>query len=472
MKFRLLLCTVAVLLCGCSADSLLSSSGAPDSPPSSPAQATFEAVGSCIDEGPTQDTLTLLADCADRYRALEATFTDTPAARDAATEMADLLDLLSAEEIPPLADGMSQTQAVTEAVALARTDSSYGDYFPDFDPEHDPVLALAGRAVDHLYTVDQAAGRLVITAAGDTTFGEYPEVPKDISFNTEFARRGEDLGFPLRLVSPFFRADDLTILNCEGTFTQSDDAAQKTYRFKGPASYAQMFSRGDVELVNLANNHAFDYKEQGYADTREALADVGVGFWGDEELYLTQQGDVTVGCVGYNLFNIEPDLSEVLPQHIAALQEQGAQLVIVNFHWGYEYGLYVNEYQQRTARQAVDAGAGLVLGHHPHVLQGAERYKGVSILYSLGNFAFGGDEDLKDRDTLVFRQSFAPGEDGSLVAGDILLQPAYLSTSDVYNNYSPWPVFGDEAERIAAKVIERSAHLPGGFTREDFSLLS
>lgn len=145
--------------------------------------------------------------------------------------------------------------------------------------------------------------------------------------------------------------------------------------------------------------------------------------------------------------------------NIQAVKDQGAQVVIVSFHWGTEKSNYPDETQKALAHTAVDSGADLVLGHHPHVLQGIEKYKGKNIVYSLGNFCFGGNRNPADKDTMIFQQTFT-FENGALVQDDVTnIIPCSLSSVQQYNDYQPTPLEGEEAQRVQQKIQEFSSGL-------------
>lgn len=347
-----------------------------------------------------------------------------------------------------------------------------GRYLPRLhrNLEHDARFALAACAMRAQRQAEQAAGVISLTVAGDTTFGEYPEVPPLRSFSKEFADRRGDLSFPLRQTAPFFQNDSLSVLNCEGTFTEATEMKEKRYRFKGPESYIAMFTNAGIEVVNLANNHTLDYLEQGYTDTRENLAAHGVAYYGEQEYLVREVEGIKFGFFGYDLFGKEPEnMHALLERDFAAVRALGAQVIVPTFHWGYEYHNTPNPFQIKTARLAVDLGAELVIGHHPHVVQGIEVYKGKTILYSLGNFAFGGDEDLKDGgDTMLARLTFAKnGTSGAVIQPPFLI-PANVSTVTDRSNYSPRPLFGAEADLLAARIVELSAGLEYGVREIDY----
>ncbi len=139
---------------------------------------------------------------------------------------------------------------------------------------------------------------------------------------------------------------------------------------------------------------------------------------------------------------------------MADVKAQGAEVILVSFHWGIERNYLPNQAQISLAHRAVDLGASLVIGHHPHVLQGIEAYNGVNIVYSLGNFCFGGNKNPSDKDTLIYQQTFTV-RDGQVqidLENGVNLIPCSLSSQSSRNDYRPTPVSGSEAERILDKL--------------------
>ncbi len=132
-------------------------------------------------------------------------------------------------------------------------------------------------------------------------------------------------------------------------------------------------------------------------------------------------------------------------------------MIIVNFHWGIEKEYVPNDTQKTLAHLAIDEGADLVIGHHPHVLQGIERYKGKYIAYSLGNFSFGGNSNPSDKDTMIFQQTFTVADGKAETNDDINIIPCSLSSASGYNDYCPTPLEGSEKERVLEKLQEYSA---------------
>ena len=298
---------------------------------------------------------------------------------------------------------------------------------------------------------------LTLSVVGDCTLGTDETFDYDTSLNAYYENYGAD--YFLQNVKDIFSTDDLTIANFEGTLTDSDEREDKTFAFKAPASYASILTGGSVEAVNTANNHSHDYGEQSFDDTLAALDDAGIVHFGYDETAVMDVRGIKVGLVGiYELYD-HLEREQQLKDNIAKVKADGAQLIVVIFHWGNETETVPDSNQTTLGRIAIDEGADLVCGHHPHVLQGIETYKGRNIVYSLGNFCFGGNSSPSDMDTMIYQQAFTIDADGVKKDNVTNIIPCSISSAayDGYNNYQPTPAEGDEATRILGKINERSS---------------
>lgn len=298
---------------------------------------------------------------------------------------------------------------------------------------------------------------LTLSVVGDCTLGTDETFDYDTSLNAYYENYGAD--YFLQNVKDIFSADDLTIANFEGTLTDSDEREDKTFAFKAPASYASILTGGSVEAVNTANNHSHDYGDQSFDDTLAALDDAGIVHFGYDETAVMNVKGIKVGLVGiYELYD-HLEREQQLKDNIAKVKADGAQLIVVIFHWGNETETVPDSNQTTLGRIAIDEGADLVCGHHPHVLQGIETYKGRNIVYSLGNFCFGGNSSPSDMDTMIYQQTFTIDADGVKKDNVTNIIPCSISSAayDGYNNYQPTPAEGDEATRILGKINERSS---------------
>ena len=320
------------------------------------------------------------------------------------------------------------------------------------------TAATDSQETDSSDTAISAPVSLTLSVVGDCTLGTDETFDYDTSLNAYYENYGAD--YFLQNVRSIFSADDLTIANFEGTLTDSDEREDKTFAFKAPASYASILSGSSVEAVNTANNHSHDYGDQGFDDTLAALDDAGIVHFGYDETAVMDIKGIKVGMVGiYELYD-HLDREQQLKDNIAKVQADGAQLIVVIFHWGNETETVPDSNQTTLGRMAIDLGADLVCGHHPHVLQGIETYKGKNIVYSLGNFCFGGNSSPSDMDTMIYQQTFTIDADGVKKDNVTNIIPCSISSADGYNNYQPTPASGDEASRIKSKIEECSAAIP------------
>jgi len=314
-----------------------------------------------------------------------------------------------------------------------------------------------GQKPEKQETPEVREATITISAAGDCTLGT------DEGFNYKRSFKGkydavQDPAYFFQNVQPVFAQDDLTIVNMEGTLTEETTREPKQFAFKGDAEYAKILTAGAVETANLANNHSFDYGKKSYEDTITALEAEGISSFGYERTAVMDIKGVKVGLAGVYELAEHIDCKQDLLDNIASLKEQGAQIIIVSFHWGQEKENVPSDVQVELAHAAVDNGADLVLGHHPHVLQGIEEYKGKNIVYSLGNFCFGGNSAPSDMDTMIFQQTFTV-KDGKLQEDNVTnILPCKISSAyeEGYNNYQPILAEGEQKEKIFERLSEYS----------------
>ena len=301
---------------------------------------------------------------------------------------------------------------------------------------------------------------LTLSVVGDGTLGTDEYFDYDTSLNAYYENYGAD--YFMANVKSIFSKDDLTIANFEGTLTESTEREDKQFAFKAPASYANILTAGSVEAVNTANNHSHDYGEESFNDTLKALDTANILHFGYDETAVTEVKGVKVGLVGIYELNDHLGREEQLKQNIAKVKQDGAQLIVVIFHWGNEKEEVPDENQKTLGHLAIDEGADLVCGHHPHVLQGIEEYKGKNIVYSLGNFCFGGNAYPSDMDTIIFQQTFTIDQNGVKDDNVTNIIPCSISSDSDYNNYQPTPAEGEEATRIMQKIQKRSSWIKDG----------
>lgn len=298
---------------------------------------------------------------------------------------------------------------------------------------------------------------VTMTAVGDGTLATDINADPNGSFKSVAESLNGDYSYFFKNVSPIFSEDDLTIVNFEGTLSNQGTRQDKQFAFRGKPEYVQILTSSSVEAANLANNHSADYGDVSLSDTIKYLNEAGISNFIGTNTAIRDVNGISVGLVGIDALD-ETEAAK-LENVIGSVKSLGAQLVIVSIHWGEEKATAPNDTQIELAHKAIDAGADLVLGTHPHVLQGIEKYNGKYIAYSLGNFCFGGNNNPADKDTVIYRQTFT-FVDGVMQEDDnMTLIPATISGHDEYNDYQPAIAEGDRKTQIENKLIEYSTPL-------------
>lgn len=314
---------------------------------------------------------------------------------------------------------------------------------------------------------------ITISAVGDLTFGRNQKASYSGSFDEYYDDYGVD--YFLQNVVDVFAADDCTIGNLEGVLTESTDIrASKEWNHKGRPEYVDILTRGSIEVVSLGNNHIMDYNEEGVKDTIDTLENAGVtyaisGVWGDKYgMYETEKG-IKIGFVSVNEYYEGNTVYTFLEDGLKQLREQGADLVFALVHWGGDKTHIIEDDQYTMGRWCVDQGYDLVLGCHPHVLQGIECYNGKYIVYSMGNFCYGGSKNPKEKDSMIFQQTFT-FVDGVLQENttDIRAIPCRLSGKTSKNDYSPVILDGDEAAETIQNLNSYSEEFGIAFDNEGY----
>ena len=309
----------------------------------------------------------------------------------------------------------------------------------------------------------QEDGSVIVTisATGDVTIGGDTRKSGKSIFDKQLEKEPSGLSFPMENVADLFAADDMTIVNFEGTLTTTKSATSNTYSFAAPPEYVQVLTSGNIEAVSLENNHIMDHGETGYADTCQTLENNGIVYSGHlgSAIYTTDTG-VSIGMLSYQTFNGNyPVIYNAIEGDIAALRSAGCQLVIVSYHWGEEKDYLPNERQVPLGRATIDAGADLVIGHHSHRINPIEEYNGKYICYSLGNFSFAGNIKPDDMDTFIFQQRFRVYPDGRVDNEGFRIVPCSISSQESVNDFKPTPQEGEAAQAVVDRLLELGAKL-------------
>jgi poly-gamma-glutamate synthesis protein (capsule biosynthesis protein) len=296
---------------------------------------------------------------------------------------------------------------------------------------------------------------ITLSFAGDCTLGADNNFGYPLSFTDVFDKNEKDFSYFFKGVKSIFENDDLSIVNLETTFTNATTKRVKEFNFKGGPSYTNILLDGDVEVVNLANNHTYDYSEQGYNDTIDNLNKASIGYYGNNIYLIKEVKGIKIGFAGFTGFNGIKSTEVQISEAMKYFDEKDVDLKIVSFHWGIERDNYFNDTQEALGKYAIDNGADLVIGHHPHVLQGIEEYKDSYIVYSLGNFVFGGNKNPSDKDSMIFQQTFNFVND-ELVDSSINIIPVSISSKTNVNDYQPTILEGDSKTKVLNRINKYS----------------
>lgn len=309
---------------------------------------------------------------------------------------------------------------------------------------------------------------IILTFTGDCTLGNVENLMRQpYSFVNVIREKGFD--YPFAKVQELFTTDDLTIINLENVFyDEAKGKANKNYNFRSPTEFAQILPKGSVELAFIGNNHIMDYGEKGLRSTLDALTAQNVPWFGSipvaPSTYIYEKEGIKVGFVGtYPAYFFTH--TEDMRASMQALKEAGCEVIIAILHAGTEYSWTRDRTQGRIAKWFVNYGADLVIGHHPHIPQGMDIIGHASVLYSLGNFSFGGNHKMTvsrrankraDR-ALIARVELNFDDNKQYMGHQINLIPVSPSGEYDHNNYQPVLLSGDAAEEALAMVQKDTA---------------
>ncbi|MDD3409340.1 MAG: CapA family protein [Eubacteriales bacterium] len=298
------------------------------------------------------------------------------------------------------------------------------------------------------------ADEITLTFGGDCVLGTREEW-KDgrNTFDSCVAEKG--LSYPFAGLKEIFESDDMTYVNLECVLqdTNAGHDHRKQHTFRGDPGYAAMLPLAGIEQVNLANNHTVDYRNAGMKSTKAALDAAGVLYSGNKEVYVWETGGHKIGFGGCRETTFLQSKPTVY-RDIQKLKKLGCDVIIYSCHWGKEYSPTHNKTQERMAQYAVNSGADIVVGTHPHVMQGVERRESSDgshsavVLYSLGNLVFGGTHDMQTFDAMLAQAKLRFAEDGRYQGVEIGLLPVLTSASAPENDFQPVLATGEDAARI------------------------
>lgn len=313
---------------------------------------------------------------------------------------------------------------------------------------------------------------LTMTFTGDMTIGSNVQASGTGFFEKELNRHNGDINFPMYNVRDLFLADDVTMVNFEGTLTTAGRNRNKLnneFLFRAKPEYVSMLSDNGIETVSLENNHVMDMGSDGLAETKQTLLQAGITYASEGEPCTFYAKGVKIGSLAYQTFGGRHDeIIARLPQDIAALRDSGCTIVIVSYHWGSELDYLPNKNQIRLGRATVDAGADLVIGHHSHRINPIEYYNGKYICYSLGNFSFAGNRNPSDMSTFLFQIRFRLRND-AIDSTAMRIIPCRISSRTDYNDLIPTPYTKDSSIQAVLTTL-RSNGKKLEYAVEDYPL--
>lgn len=293
-----------------------------------------------------------------------------------------------------------------------------------------------------------------ISAAGDCTIGYDTNFGYGNRFDKIFLDNNKDYSYFFRNVAEIFNDDDITYVNLEGTFTNETTKVEKKFNFKSSPDFVNVLKQGNVDIVGVANNHSYDYGQNGFDETIDTLRKNDIDYFGYNKYLIKEVNGLKIGFFG--LIDINAVKYADVNKAIKYLKENNCDLIIAAIHWGIEKDYKQTDAQIKLGHHMIDNGVDLVIGTHPHVIQGIEKYKDKYIIYSLANFVFGGNPNPKDKDTFIFQQTFLFVDNKLLIDDNINIIPALVSSNSKKNNYQPTIASGSDKKRIFNKINQYS----------------
>ena len=300
----------------------------------------------------------------------------------------------------------------------------------------------------------------VLSFVGDCTLNSSQNfVQSDVGYA---ARMNGDYAYPFSNTVQYFKDDDMTFANLECTLSDRKLSSLEQFYFISPTEWTNILLEGGVDFVTTANNHMADFGDRGKDDTFAALESYGIpyGKEGEAQIVTTESGlKIGVYC-DYN--HLKPTQEDAVAA-IRRLKADGAEYILCMFHWGDEIHYTPKTRDQELAHACIDAGANLVYGSHTHNLQPIEEYNGGVILYSMGNWTFGGSTMPTDPDTAIVQVTVTRASDGTVSNTGLDVIPCSATSQPWvpkthYNDYRPTPY--EEGSEGYGRVLSK---LDGSF---------
>ena len=322
-----------------------------------------------------------------------------------------------------------------------------------------------------LLTASVTAGAeksIVLTFTGDCTLGsEETTRARDDSFDSLASRRGYDYFFTN--FRDMFEQDDHTIINFEGVLTDNrgQKSQSKRYCFRGPTDFVRILTGASIDACCLSNNHIGDFGKQGEESTKATLDQNGIGWFQNSKYYTFVKDGIRIAFIALDnkyVFN----QFEKIKKLIQSLKEKGdAHFVAICWHTGMEYHGIHEPNTESICQKLIQAGADLMILHHPHVLQGVGVYNNRCIFYSMSNFVFGGNSAIRTEKykngtvtslySIVVQVKLLFTDDGKYLGQQPIIYPAYTSSAAPVNNFQPYRANAEEAVPVRDALQQDTA---------------
>lgn len=345
-------------------------------------------------------------------------------------------------------NGEQNNQASGGIVSASPTPKPSGEpVTPSPKPKSTPT---SSPVIEH-QAQDKGNGSVTMTFVGDVMMSD----------KVEGILKEQGYDYPYTHVKSFFEQADLSIANLETPITKNGTKQIKEYSYQSSPEALPPLAAAGIDLVNLANNHSMDRGPDGLLDTLKHLDDAAIAHVGAgkniEEAYqpvIMEKNGMKLAFLGLSHVIPEaswkatkngPGLTQVYnptdAEKAIANAKQEADVVIVIAHWGIEREDMRSKEQKNLAMRFIDAGADLIVGSHPHVLQGFEQYKGKWIAYSLGNFIFSTNEYPKTLETAILQVTMTKDGNSEINIVPVLTQYAL-----------PKPMIGNKADELLKRI--------------------
>lgn len=319
------------------------------------------------------------------------------------------------------------------------------------------VTLVAASPSEAIAKTSNKTVKITMSAVGDCSLYTSFDGSTPISeFHNDYLRYGPDYFFAK--VKHIFKNDDITVANLESVLSNSRAKVEKKYSFRGIPAYADIVKRSYIDVVSIANNHIFDYGNEGFVDTKKTLKAYKIPYCYKTTIAYKKIKGVKVAVIGLNGAEFDKFTKKDVKNCISRAKKKDAKIIIFNMHIGVDSRYFPTKKQRKLGRYAIDCGASVVLGHHPHVVQGIEKYKGRCIVYSLGNFIFA-NGNLKDKDSMIYQQTFVI-KNGSL-SKKLIAKVIPCSTSGEFfnNTHQPRILEDFDKRQVMSKIKALSKSL-------------